>query len=80
MPEEFLKESIIDMIAARYQYSGAKETLPDRLHSEMFDVLQPMYLARYTDCDRLKVEEEVKRLKSIDWSQVPICGRNFSKC
>ena len=78
MPEEFLKESIIDMLAARYQYSEGKETLPDHLYSEMFQV-QPMYLNRYIESDRVKVREELKRLQAIDWSNRPMRGLHFSK-
>ncbi|XP_067951855.1 uncharacterized protein [Watersipora subatra] len=77
MPEEFLKESIIDMLAARYQYAEAKEVLPDQLQPEMFDV-QPMYLTRYIDSDKKRVQDELDRLKAIDWHAVPIQGLNFS--
>lgn len=78
MPEEFLKESIIDMVAARHQYAGANESLPDRLTTEMFE-LNTFYFSRYIESDRTRVVEELERLKAIDWSTIPIQGLSFSK-
>lgn len=75
MPEEFLKESLVDMIAARYQYQDKNETLPDHLTTEMFD-MNPMYLTRYNDSDREKINQELKRLLAIDWSKIPVYGKN----
>jgi len=79
MPEEYLHESIVDMIAAKYQYrEGGQETLPGHLTPDMFD-LQPMYLTRYTDTDRRKVLNELKRLRQIDWTTKPL-GQYAFKC
>lgn len=78
MPEEFLKESIVDMAAAKYQYRSEKEELPDYITEEMFS-FDPLYLKRYTEGDRKRVEEELERLREIDWSKRPICKMTFHK-
>ena len=75
MPEEFLKESLVDMIAARYQYREEMETLPTHLNKEMFD-MNPIYLTRYSDTDREKVNKELQRLLAIDWSKIPVYGHS----
>ena len=75
MPEEFLKESLVDMIAARYQYQDKMETLPTHLTKDMFD-MNPIYLTRYSDADREKVNRELQRLLAIDWSKIPVYGHS----
>lgn len=75
MPEEFLKESLVDMIAARYQYQDKMETLPAHLTKEMFD-MNPIYLTRYSDGDRERVNKELQRLLAINWSEIPVYGQS----
>lgn len=77
MPEEFLKESLVDMIAARYQYKIQREDLPDYITADMLDI-QSFYLTRYNEADRLKVQQELERLKRVDWSKRPIPKTYFS--
>lgn len=70
-------ESIVDMIAARYQYRIDSEELPPHITVDLLDINE-MYLTRYTDTDRDRVREELERLRSVDWSVIPLYRPAFS--
>lgn len=76
MPEEFLKESIVDMIAARHQYRTESEELPPHITADMLG-LDEKYLTRYTETDRQRVKKELSRLRSVNWKAVPLLRPTF---
>jgi len=71
-----LKESLVDMIAAKYQHREGRTSLPTHIEPYIFE-MKAMFLTRYTEADREKVLKECERLKTVDWSSRPIICKGF---
>lgn len=61
MPLEDLKESIVDMLACRHQYTAKQSYIPNVLNKHFFRPIENQYMARYTDHDKHLVAEEVNK-------------------